>query len=165
MALRRSGDKPLSEPIMVSLLTHICVTRPQWVNPYSFRLGVIYMRHLTASSLVQARPDTYLIPNQYLNLYGSDSEWNNFQAKKCIWKSHLQKLFDAGLIMLKFLSNGYDFFIYDRLVHWLVYTPQCRWNLAFVIYTICFGGWSWGMFQNIPCLPCLLTQIYNHSLQ
>ena len=25
------GDKPLSEPMMVSLLTHICVTRPQWV--------------------------------------------------------------------------------------------------------------------------------------
>ena len=31
MAWRRSGDKPLSEPMMVSLLTHICVTRPQWV--------------------------------------------------------------------------------------------------------------------------------------
>ena len=29
---RRSGDKPLSEPMMVSLLTHICVTRPQRVN-------------------------------------------------------------------------------------------------------------------------------------
>ena len=35
MAWRRSGDKPLSEPIMVSLLTHICVTRPQWVNTSS----------------------------------------------------------------------------------------------------------------------------------
>ena len=32
MAWRRPGDKPLSESIMVSLLTHICVTRPQWVN-------------------------------------------------------------------------------------------------------------------------------------
>ena len=32
MAWRRSGDKPLSEPMMVSLLMHICVTRPQWVN-------------------------------------------------------------------------------------------------------------------------------------
>ena len=32
MVWRRSGDKPLSEPMMVSLLTHICVTRPQWVN-------------------------------------------------------------------------------------------------------------------------------------
>ena len=32
MAWHRSGDKPLYEPMMVSLLTHICVTRPQWVN-------------------------------------------------------------------------------------------------------------------------------------
>ena len=32
MAWRRPGDKPLSEPTMVRLPTHICVTRPQWVN-------------------------------------------------------------------------------------------------------------------------------------
>ena len=32
MAWRRSGDKPLSEPMMVSLPTHICVTRPQCVK-------------------------------------------------------------------------------------------------------------------------------------
>ena len=31
MAWRR-GDKPLSEPMMVNLLTHICITRPQWVK-------------------------------------------------------------------------------------------------------------------------------------
>ena len=32
MAWRQPGDKPLSEPMMVSLLMHIYVTRPQWVN-------------------------------------------------------------------------------------------------------------------------------------
>ena len=32
MAWRRLGDKPLSEQTMVSLLMHICVTRPQWVK-------------------------------------------------------------------------------------------------------------------------------------
>ena len=32
MAWRRPGDKALSEPMMVSLLTHTCVTRPQWVK-------------------------------------------------------------------------------------------------------------------------------------
>ena len=32
MAWRRPGDKPSSEPMIVSLLTHICITRPQWVN-------------------------------------------------------------------------------------------------------------------------------------
>ena len=34
MAWRRPGDKPLSEPIMVSLLMHIRVTQPQWVNTF-----------------------------------------------------------------------------------------------------------------------------------
>ena len=37
MAWCRPGDKPLSEPMVVNLLTHICVTRPQWVN--SSRIG------------------------------------------------------------------------------------------------------------------------------
>ena len=32
MAWHRPGDKPLCEPMMVSSLTHICVTRPQWVK-------------------------------------------------------------------------------------------------------------------------------------
>ena len=31
MAWRRPGNNPLSEPMTVSLLMHICVTRPQWV--------------------------------------------------------------------------------------------------------------------------------------
>ena len=41
MAWRRPGDKPLSEPMLVSLLTHICVTRPQWVK--SLRPSDAYM--------------------------------------------------------------------------------------------------------------------------
>ena len=40
MAWRRSGDKPLSEPMVISLPTHICVTWPQWVN------GLIRMKIL-----------------------------------------------------------------------------------------------------------------------
>ena len=38
MNWRRPGDKPLSEPMMVSLPTHICVcvSRPQWVKLLCF---------------------------------------------------------------------------------------------------------------------------------
>ena len=32
MAWRRPGDKPLSEPMVVRLPTHICVTRSEWVK-------------------------------------------------------------------------------------------------------------------------------------
>ena len=35
MAWRRPADKSLSEPMMFSLLTHIRVTRPQWVKKQS----------------------------------------------------------------------------------------------------------------------------------
>ena len=32
MAWHRPGDKPLPEPMMVSLPTHICVARPEWIK-------------------------------------------------------------------------------------------------------------------------------------
>ena len=45
MAWCRLGDKPLSEPVMVSILTYICLTRPQW-----FRIN-IYVHVCVTSSL------------------------------------------------------------------------------------------------------------------
>ena len=44
MAWRRPGDKPLTEPMMVSSLTHICVTRPQWVNEVA---AILYNGHIS----------------------------------------------------------------------------------------------------------------------
>ena len=40
MAWRRIGDKPLSEPMTVSLLTHICVTRPERVKFISHEISL-----------------------------------------------------------------------------------------------------------------------------
>ena len=37
MAWHRPGDKPLSEPMMVRLPMHLCITQPQWVN--------VFMKH------------------------------------------------------------------------------------------------------------------------
>ena len=51
MAWRRPGNKPLSEPMMVDLLMHICVTRPQWVN--SSPPSAAYMCQWTRLALVQ----------------------------------------------------------------------------------------------------------------
>ena len=38
MVWRRSGDKPLSETMVISWLTHICVTQPQWVKQWKTRV-------------------------------------------------------------------------------------------------------------------------------
>ena len=48
MAWRRPGDKPLSEPMMVRSLTHICITRPQCVILPYFILVLHYRRDLRA---------------------------------------------------------------------------------------------------------------------
>ena len=44
MAWRRPGDKPLSEPMMVSLLMHICATRPQWVKGTDYTIQ-LFQKH------------------------------------------------------------------------------------------------------------------------
>ena len=56
MAWRLPGDKPLSEPMTVSLSTHICVIRPHWVNTmpcdsfgFSFRMHADRAKNYIAS--------------------------------------------------------------------------------------------------------------------
>ena len=51
MAWRRPGDKPLYEPMMVSLLTHICVTLPQWVNSSSHTQNIGSFENLILSCI------------------------------------------------------------------------------------------------------------------
>ena len=41
MAWRWTGDKPLSEPMMFNLVTHICITRPQWVKGMRFDINIL----------------------------------------------------------------------------------------------------------------------------
>ena len=61
MAWRRPGDKPLFEPIMVTLLTHICVTRPQWVNPLWSSEAMWW--HRSASAFSQLLAFCLMAPN------------------------------------------------------------------------------------------------------
>ena len=57
MAWRRQGDKSLFEPMMVSLLTHICVARPQWVNDlYMF---FVYVKTLSTYRIITMRHTTW----------------------------------------------------------------------------------------------------------
>ena len=55
MAWRRPGDMPLSEPVMVSLLTHICVTRPRWAiyDIRSEKQQEITLLYITAHEFVR----------------------------------------------------------------------------------------------------------------
>ena len=68
MAWRCSGDKPLSEPMMISLLMHICITRPQWVNSLGPRDAIwlktswsILAQVITLSALMMTRSNICFI--------------------------------------------------------------------------------------------------------
>ena len=95
MAWRRSGDKPLSEPIVVSLQTHVCVTWPQciyslWLNKkhqasnfHKFSQNVMRARlpwHVQNCDLIRSfisyKSITYLLQNddyKLVNVYENSS--------------------------------------------------------------------------------------------
>ena len=85
MAWRRSGDKPLSEPMMVSSLTHICVTRPQCVNGGRMYTNTFYQ--IAASFINNIFPEfaeQKVLPEilSYINSY-------QFYDMHTIYSSHI----------------------------------------------------------------------------
>ena len=66
MAWRRPGDKPLSEPMLVSLPTHICVTRPQWVK----LISRVYILRISSETVLGRMTRSVLImwPNALIKV-------------------------------------------------------------------------------------------------
>ena len=52
MAWHCPGIKPISEPMMVGLMTHVCVTRPQWVKTESKQLWITQILQLLSSQMM-----------------------------------------------------------------------------------------------------------------
>ena len=76
MAWRRSGDKPLPEAMMVNLLTHICVSRPQWV-----KVRISCQLYLARCTLV----NRCIVKNDQINctINHSNSRW--FMSEHYVW--------------------------------------------------------------------------------
>ena len=110
MAWRRPGDKPLSEPIMIILLTHICVTRPQWVknsttchlvsNQYhgNFHSHLALVYYMEATTLLDA-VDTQQVFLSLLLLKCSSNQ-NMYWFQKWTYRICRQflYLFDIGFV-------------------------------------------------------------------
>ena len=56
MAWRRTGGKPLYEPMMASLLIHICLARPQWVKAMMTNLLIVLLASYLRSEIVGSSP-------------------------------------------------------------------------------------------------------------
>ena len=74
MAWCRPGDKPLSEPMMVSLLTHICVTGPQWVNLTWIWMDMMGVG-LAASCLLKCQESTWPLPA----VISKTTDWDHYR--------------------------------------------------------------------------------------
>ena len=94
MAWRRPGDKPSSEPMMASLLTHICSSRSQWVNmkmSYHYRKshcgdkltirlsylhnGISYTGKTASLPILDQPPDLLTNRRQAQNINPMNSYW------------------------------------------------------------------------------------------
>ena len=72
MAWRLPGDKPLSEPMMVSLLTHICAIRPQWVRAEDCQCGNYHAWHNTQSTPftnIHHWSKFEIVPHDFFHIY------------------------------------------------------------------------------------------------
>ena len=88
MAWRRPGDKSLSEPMMVNILTYICVTRPQWVKA-DVRDTIVVIKQFAYSRPLSTCP-----------IYDALGNW----LQICIFNA-------CFLCIPQFLSVGYVFIL------------------------------------------------------
>ena len=128
MAWRRPGNKPLSEPIMVSLL-HICITQPLWLK---WLPEIIHNMHQwTGTSLVQVMTwhlfGTKPLPEPIMAYFELDSwrhisvkfesEFYHFHSRKCIRKCHLlnlQAFCPRGVELTKLAHNTHNHIEYIK---------------------------------------------------
>ena len=76
MACRHKVGKPLSEPMMGSLLTHICITRPQWVKPKFMAHSMAWRKCDTIFTYIKTI--IYII-DTYIYIHTDEIIWINQQ--------------------------------------------------------------------------------------
>ena len=104
MAWRRSGDKPLSGTMMVSLLTHISVTRPQLLCRHMASLDDVlrFWRLVGEANLGFTHwgrvSYIYVIK---LNIIGSDNGLSDGRRQAIIWTN-------AGILLIWLLGTNFS---------------------------------------------------------
>ena len=136
MAWHRLGDKPFSEPMMVSLLQDIRVTRPQWVKAYIIPRCDFYQKNIS-HVFAQKR---WQNPHAFLK--------HVLKYNKILFIFHLRNT--------RFRENG-------NLLEFVTLTTICSWShwiLTMIgVCDICsvtaYREWwivCWNYMQNFKCV-------------
>ena len=120
MAWHRPGNKPLSELMMVKSLTHIYVTRPQWVNDWvtqgaghhELRYWPVFLEYLDFNTLRVARVWC----------------WTSYSYTTCFISFVIKLMFPTRCGFASYLQL---FMIYSMIYHWFDFLK------CFIIY-VCF---------------------------
>ena len=141
MAWRWPGDKPLYEPMLISLVTHISVTRPQWVSACHFTC--IHQGSLTGTGATCLTQYCLFLPNGNINLgptkvccmTASSHFLNQYWLITCVLWHPLETNFTTSVHQLNlqcvlrlhfqnlyYISQGLMSFA--KAIIWL---PQCQW--------------------------------------
>ena len=100
MACFRPGDKPLIEPMMVSLLMHICVTWPQWIKSI---YGSLWSRRVTNNTHISRITTVFINILPFYTPKTDTSNWLSLSQPKMMmapyetirW-SHIVKMIQSA---------------------------------------------------------------------
>ena len=146
MAWRRPGDKPLSEPMMVSLLTHISVTRPQWVKSLSNLCHIIQSLHLV---------DRHISWSDLIRKIGYQKGSSAVAVKK-FFSFSIQ--IETFILFTNMTSCVYDF-VHEFAPIILIDRPASTWwRLKSLFSTMCF------QFSHTFCTICAHSFIVLYCL-
>ena len=148
MAWRRPGDKPLSEPMMVSLLTHMCVTPSEWVNTTEiveiYQLNDIFIHYndVTMTSIGSQITSLTIV---YSTVY-SDADQRKHQSSTSlafVWGIHR----DRWIPRTKGQLRGKCFHLMtSSCVDLTYYSIASRWNMSH--WRLLLGLLSWYLISN-----------------
>ena len=119
MAWRRPGDKPLSEPMMVSLPMHICVTQPQWVMD-STNTKIIIVTAIALAMLFERKLATHTI--EIHNLATSFSRNWNFN---CMRRKLPDYVLNFNCVRRKLPDHAFNFNCMRRKLPDYVFNFDC----------------------------------------
>ena len=170
IAWRRPGDKPLSEPTMVSLPNHICFARPQWVKAVPLVLGRSDNRPSSCKITLYDTSKIYWVWDQ-------GNSWQNANSIYTLWDI----LFNMGKTFIKhgqhcprllFLfadstrpkpyRKQYNFIVYTLRWHQLkdilpvIHVARPKSNILLLLCSRCQSRW-------IIFLPINTLSIFNFT--
>ena len=135
-----TGNKPLSEPILIIVLKRICFTRPQWVTQFTRNDDLIMVLSLNigvkppVNPALVSLPEICASPNTIcVDVFGyllSGLQWSRTQNGYLAVRAHAFPWFRASLCY-----SGKDLKIWD--IHW--HFPSSNGNISRVTGPLCAG--------------------------